>query len=115
MRLQKCGTCNRDWPWVGEQAACVELIGHCIVCQDEILDGAFRKDTRIMNEWIDENGIIIETNRRQKETGYSIDPCPRCLHRRDKECIICQGLGCVKVDVSEKSKPVSAGNGGDDE
>lgn len=116
MKVSVCPECKRRWPWVGDQAAAIKLIGHCIVCWDKELDGELRRDFRIMIARLDENGIIAERLRREKVAGYTVEPCPSCLHRRDENCNRCGGLGSIRVDVEKtESEPDRGRDGSDDE
>jgi hypothetical protein len=37
MKDVKCPKCDRIWPFVSEQSACIEIHGACIVCHNDIL------------------------------------------------------------------------------
>ena len=115
IRRAQCKKCEVWWPWVAEQAAAIKLIGHCIVCEDKEQSGALGREPSKLYSWLNENGIIVEALRRETKAGYSIEPCPRCLHRRDKGCDLCFGLGSIRLDVGKKDKSLPKGNGGDDE
>ncbi len=68
-KLVNCPECKREWPYISEQAAAITLIGHCIVCMCDKLAGAGDRETIKLIERLDEDGIITERNRREKEAG----------------------------------------------
>ena len=99
VEMTSCPKCERQWPWVSEQAASVEVIGHCIVCLNEELGGELMRDVVVLNTRLDENGTIAERHRREEQAGYTVEPCPSCLRGQylkgwdPKSCYQCHGVG----------------------
>jgi len=115
MKTTTCPSCGREWPYVSEQAAAITLIHHCIVCEVRAEASNETLDLQRLIARLDKDGITAERIRRAEKAGYDVDPCPRCLQGRDKNCAICHGLGAVKVDVRTKEKSIKDGNSHDDE
>lgn len=96
--LVVCGGCDRSWSELSEQGAAITLYGHCIVCEVIARTGGTEIGAGTLRQWLDEDGIITEANRRQKEAGVEVEPCPRCLQKRNPECKVCGGLGSMFVE-----------------
>ncbi len=94
-KLVNCPECKREWPYISEQGSAITLIGHCIVCMCDKLAGAMYSEPIRLIERLNEHGIIAERNRREKEAGYEVEPCPRCLQGRSKDCHLCGGTGSI--------------------
>lgn len=109
LKVVKCPQCERRWAWLSDQAAAIKVVGHCIICHSKAEGGYGGLDVRALVTRLDEDGIIIERIRREKQAGYEVEPCPYCLHRRDKnDCKNCDGLGSVRVDIDEKKETANA-------
>ncbi len=93
-----CGGCDRSWPELSEQASAITVYGHCIVCEVVARTGGTEIGPGTLREWLGEDGIITEANRRQTEAGIQVEPCPRCLQRRNSKCKVCGGFGTMFID-----------------